>query len=74
MSSVFFMLFLHSILTVLEIQPHYVPNFEEVEGAYCFRVVCACMRACVRPSVRTSIRSSHFLMHAISYEPYILGF
>ena len=41
---------------------HYAPNFEEVNGAYWFRVVRLC------------VHSSHFLMHAISYEPCMLGF
>ena len=37
----------------------YVPNLKEVGGAYCFRLpVC----------------TLHFLMHAISYEPCMLGF
>ena len=39
---------------------NYAPNFEEAGGPYCFRVVRAC------------ICSSRFLMHAISYEPYML--
>ena len=30
----------------------YAPNFEEVDGAYWFRVVGPCVRACVRPSVQ----------------------
>ena len=29
---------------------NYAPNFEEVDGAYWFRVVCACYRASVRSS------------------------
>ena len=41
---------------------HYAPNFEDVDGAYCFRVV--------RPFVRASVQN----MHAISYEPCMLGF
>ena len=40
----------------------YAPNFEEVEGAYWFPVVHPC------------VHLRHFLMHAISYEPSMLGF
>ena len=40
----------------------YAPNFEEVDGAYWIQVV--------RASVHASIRN----MHAISYEPCMLGF
>ena len=40
----------------------YAPNFEEVEGTYCFEVV------------RQSVRPSRFLMHAMSHEPCRLGF
>ena len=43
----------------------YVPKFGEVEGAYCFGV----LRVCVHDSVYHT-----FLMHAISYEPCMLGF
>ena len=45
---------------------YYVPNYEEVEGAYLFRVVRACGHLLVR--------SSHFLVQSISYEPCMLGF
>ena len=44
---------------------YYAPNFEEVDGAYWFRVV--------RPCVRVSVRHT-FLMHAISYKSCMLGF
>ena len=30
----------------------YAPNFEKVEGAYCFGLVCPSVRASVRPFVR----------------------
>ena len=40
---------------------NYAPNFKEVGGPYCFRVLRAC------------IYSSRFLMHAISYETRVLG-
>ena len=30
----------------------YAPNFEKVEGAYCFGLVRPCVRPCVRPYVR----------------------
>ena len=46
---------------------YYAPNFENVGGAYCFWLVRPCVRPCVCPSVM-------FFMHAISYEPYTLGF
>ena len=80
------------------------PNFEEVDGAYWFRVVCASVRPCIRSSrtMHTRILKFHLwiadtrflscpsylpfwsyallkksewnLMHAISYEPCMLGF
>ena len=96
---------------------NYAPNFDEVDGAYWFRVVrasvrppvCACMLACVRLSkpcmlgfwnfiygflveknlthvfflvrfislsgvMPLWIKSEWNLMHAISYEPCLLGF
>ena len=86
----------------------YAPNFEEVDGAYWFQVVRACVRACGRSSRTVHARVLKFhiwiphgkivdthtiscpsylpfwsyallkksewnLMHAISYEPYMLG-
>ena len=42
----------------------YAPNFEEIEGAYNFRV----------DWVRPSISLSCFLIHAMSYEPCKIGF
>ena len=39
---------------------HYAPNFEEVDGAYWFRVVYACMPVCVCPFV-TLFDACHIL-------------
>ena len=44
---------------ILVLNTFYVPNFKEVDGAYCFRVVCPC----VRPSVCACIYWSR-TMHA----------
>ena len=88
---------------------YYAPNFKEIDGAYWFRVVRACIRLCIRSSRTVHARvlkfhiwiphgkivDAHFfscpcclpfwsyaplkksewnLMHAISYEPCMLGF
>ena len=50
-------------LTLYHTYPCYVPTFEDVEGHIGFGV-----------SVRACVRSWHFLMHAVSYEPCMLGF
>ena len=44
------------IILLREQVSHYALNFEEVDRAYWFRVVRACVRESVRPCVHPSVR------------------
>ena len=52
----------------------YTPNFKEVGGAYCFWVVCPSVRPSFLPSAHWSVHLSHFLMHSIIWERWMLLF
>ena len=62
--SICYLIIMKYIYANLIFASDYAPNFEEVDGAYWFRVV----RPSVRPSVRASVRPS------VHQEPCMLGF